>query len=546
MSGMKSYYEILQISRDAKIDEILAAYRKRVLESHPDKGGTPDEFQMVRKAYEVLSSNRRMLYDGWLKAEEEKERIAKRKREEEIEKYWNGIIVPKIKSYAKDILNQYCDNCSLKWVILSSFDSNSTIFSNPPLKPTVEGGALAIKNAIFAIKDVHTSFSQIDIIKLTAICDAIIKGSININETDNGSEFERRKNIDRKNIDAFLKQYCESEALYSRIKMQLELNSSIYSDLNETAANEVISAEIIKRAIAMVKAKGVPYNFKGLIKLESICNKIILGKIHINKSTDKNKEDESGNFIQKHFYSFIRFVFFIISCVLIYMVYYEIDKEWSREIKSANEGKTLSNMNEMEASIDKKKVYPKQWSYDFSEKSKREIPKQPQKSDNTNSSGTDMTSEYIERHFSTGDIPFKSFYGRGLYDNISLSELRLINSTSTDAVVLLENISGEIIRNVFVKQNNSYTMRQIPEGRYIVKIMYGNSWNSEKYNGSGMPSGGFMKNVSFSKSKWKDSFDFIFEKDDDGINYPTYSLTLHKVKNGNMSTEKINKESFFN
>lgn len=50
----------------------------------------------MRKAYEVLSSNRRMLYDGWLKAEEEKERIAKRKREEEIEKYWNGIIVPKI------------------------------------------------------------------------------------------------------------------------------------------------------------------------------------------------------------------------------------------------------------------------------------------------------------------------------------------------------------------------------------------------------------------------------------------------------------------
>lgn len=112
----------------------------------------------------------------------------------------------------------------------------------------------------------------------------------------------------------------------------------------------------------------------------------------------------------------------------------------------------------MGASIDKKKVYPKQWSYDFSEKSKREIPKQHQKSDNTNSSGTDMTSEYIERHFSTGDIPFKSFYGRGLYDSISLSELRLINSTSTDAVVLLENISGEIIRNVFVKQDNSYTM----------------------------------------------------------------------------------------
>ena len=55
-----------------------------------------------------------------------------------------------------------------------------------------------------------------------------------------------------------------------------------------------------------------------------------------------------------------------------------------------------------------------------------------------------------------------------------------------------------------------------------------------------------MKNVSFSKSKDNDLFDYTFEESYDGISYPTYSITLHKVRNGNMQTESISKEDFFN
>lgn len=152
---------------------------------------------------------------------------------------------------------------------------------------------------------------------------------------------------------------------------------------------------------------------------------------------------------------------------------------------------------------------------------------------------------YVETFFNTGDIPYKDFFGKGIYDDNSLSELKIINYSSSDAVVLLEHSIKGIIRNVFVKKDFTYTIRNIPEGICIVKIMHGNSWNKEKDNGSGFPKGGFMKNVSFEKTKWSDPFDFTFEEDNDGISYPTYSITLHKVKNGNLHTENISKEEFW-
>ena len=41
----------LGVSTDAGLDEIRAAYRRRVKETHPDHGGDEDEFKRVREAY---------------------------------------------------------------------------------------------------------------------------------------------------------------------------------------------------------------------------------------------------------------------------------------------------------------------------------------------------------------------------------------------------------------------------------------------------------------------------------------------------------------
>lgn len=51
---MPSPYAVLQVARDADDEEVVAAYRERILEVHPDQGGSPAEFQQVREAYREI------------------------------------------------------------------------------------------------------------------------------------------------------------------------------------------------------------------------------------------------------------------------------------------------------------------------------------------------------------------------------------------------------------------------------------------------------------------------------------------------------------
>lgn len=60
-----SYYEILDVARDATVDEIKKGYKARAIKTHPDKNGGDDtEFKRVGEAYEVLTNEKyKQLYD---------------------------------------------------------------------------------------------------------------------------------------------------------------------------------------------------------------------------------------------------------------------------------------------------------------------------------------------------------------------------------------------------------------------------------------------------------------------------------------------------
>ncbi len=49
-------YDVLGIDKDSEDEDIKKAFRKKALETHPDKGGDPEEFRKVREAYECLIS----------------------------------------------------------------------------------------------------------------------------------------------------------------------------------------------------------------------------------------------------------------------------------------------------------------------------------------------------------------------------------------------------------------------------------------------------------------------------------------------------------
>merc|ERR1719359_2456566 len=58
------FYKLLEVDKDASEPEIKKAYRKMAIQHHPDKGGDPEKFKEITRAYEVLSdSDKRSKYD---------------------------------------------------------------------------------------------------------------------------------------------------------------------------------------------------------------------------------------------------------------------------------------------------------------------------------------------------------------------------------------------------------------------------------------------------------------------------------------------------
>ena len=49
-------YSVLGLKKSASQEDIKSAFRGKALETHPDKGGDPEEFRKVREAYECLVS----------------------------------------------------------------------------------------------------------------------------------------------------------------------------------------------------------------------------------------------------------------------------------------------------------------------------------------------------------------------------------------------------------------------------------------------------------------------------------------------------------
>ena len=138
-----------------------------------------------------------------------------------------------------------------------------------------------------------------------------------------------------------------------------------------------------------------------------------------------------------------------------------------------------------------------------------------------------------------GFSPYDSYFGKGVYNNKSGNSFKIKNSNTTDAVVLLVNaFSGRKIRNEYVRKNANFEMTGVPNGTYYLEWFSGENWSPDLKVGSAYK-GGFQTNANFTKTR--DSNDWMKVE-----GYQVWTVTLYTVAGGDVESEEINAEDFFN
>lgn len=481
---MRSFYEILGVKRDATKEEIVAAYRRRVIETHPDRGGDPIEFQNVRKGYEILSdTGTRKRYDEWIAGKENTEQVRNFEEKEQKVSLIRNRLCPSMES----VLQMYCLDADLYDEIFQLYQKDHGVFDG--LDASLPDTKLVAAVILRCLSKLQHRAYQPETIQLAYACSQILNSGV----SPKTEVADNTKGIDKGTLHFLKIGLTIAVAIIICIVWKTLIETDSIPPIKEFDRTQFVTQNAVDTLNQDSNKSKRRILYETLIK-----NGYDLGDYDFFTS----KIDDRT--IRRNFYDVIS-------------QHYDLGsyEDFSRKL---DEGYPITSSNSI--------AIPQNNTVNF-------------QLNNTKPT-------YSETHFNTGNSPYKNYFGIGMFDKESLSKLTVLNYSNNDAVILLCTLGNHVIRNVFIEQGTTYTLMYIPEGKYIVKIMYGKSWNKEKNNGSSFPKGGFMKNVSFSKTEEDDLFDYTFEKSYDGISYPAYSITLHKVQNGNLQMDNISQSDFFN
>ena len=125
----------------------------------------------------------------------------------------------------------------------------------------------------------------------------------------------------------------------------------------------------------------------------------------------------------------------------------------------------------------------------------------------------------------------------------------IITAQYTDVAVKLVDIeTNKCIRFVFINDGTTYTVRHIPEGKYYLKIAYGNDWSV--LEGHAKCSGHFTSHAMYKKDE--NVYDFNKTYNQNGqTEIPYYTLKLYTTYTRenydyNSSTNSISEDDFNN
>jgi hypothetical protein len=97
---------------------------------------------------------------------------------------------------------------------------------------------------------------------------------------------------------------------------------------------------------------------------------------------------------------------------------------------------------------------------------------------------------------------------------------------------------------VYIRSNETFYLKNVPEGRYYLKIAYGKDWRQSIVNNQCI--GKFIKNVQYEKGE--EVLDFNLQKTYNGVNVPYFELSLNVIttqyKKDSYNADNISEKEF--
>lgn len=111
------------------------------------------------------------------------------------------------------------------------------------------------------------------------------------------------------------------------------------------------------------------------------------------------------------------------------------------------------------------------------------------------------------------------------------------------SIKVMEFNSSKCVRYVFINSGSTYFIRNMPEGKYYLKIAYGKNWISKAEKGQ--CKGKFTSNQLYEKGQ--DILDFNVEHTENGYNIPSFKLQLDVISNSttnSFNSDQISEDEF--
>lgn len=155
---------------------------------------------------------------------------------------------------------------------------------------------------------------------------------------------------------------------------------------------------------------------------------------------------------------------------------------------------------------------------------------------------------WISKKYETADTP-DCDKAKAEYDLSLDNHLKVTVNSNSDVVLKLmkKEVTGDIcIRTVYIESSDFTLIKNIPEGKYYLKIAYGTDWREKTINGK--CSGRFLENAQYEIGKERLNYKII--QMSNRVDIPSYSLSLGmKAKEGvdaTFNTNQISEAEFNN